>query len=292
MARSTMKIRRILPLAMCATAIVPGLARGQGEGKPQRSRTIKPAPKTAARAPAAAAKRSSPPPPPPDAVSRAWHTPTPGKTAPLDASGRPMLVLQALNTPDRVTLAASSDRGGFSAQDLDRAAHLLRDHSGNEHPVDPRVLDLVYRIAVRFSAHEIRVISGYRTPKNGSHSNHGRGRAVDFVVPGTSDEDVAKFAREQGFVGVGVYPTSGFIHLDVRERSFFWVDYSGPGKKNRTRGVLADLAARSDARALARGEHGVGPFAISSDVDAALAAGDGVGAAAPPGTDDDDNDVL
>lgn len=280
--------RRLLPLATCAIAILPGLARG--EGKAAHPHAQKPVPKTAARAPAASAKRATPAPPRPVAASRAWHAVAPGKTAPLDASGRPMLVLQSINTPDRVTLTASSDRGGFSAEDLDRAAHVLRDHSGNEHPVDPRVLDLVYRVAVHFSAPEIRVLSGYRTPKNGSHSNHGKGRAIDLVVPGTSDEEVAKFAREQGFVGVGVYPTSGFVHLDVRERSFFWIDYSGPGMKNRTRGILADLAVKSDARALARGEHGVGPFAISTDVDAALAASTGSSNAAAPVIEDDDTD--
>lgn len=205
-------------------------------------------------------------------ASRAWHTPTPGKTAPLDGSGRPMLTLQALNMPDHVTIAASTDHGGFSAEDLDRAAHVLRDpRTGDEHPIDRRLLDVVYRVATHFGAPEVRIISGYRTPRNGTPSNHGKGRAIDLVIPGTKDEDVAKFAREQGFAGVGVYPTSGFIHLDVRERSYFWVDYSGPGKRNRTRGILGDLAAKSDARALARGEHGLGPFAISDDVDAALA---------------------
>lgn len=198
--------------------------------------------------------------------------PVPGKTAPLDEGGRPMLTLQALNMPDHVTIPACTTHGGFSAESLDRAAHILRDpRTGNEHPVDPRVLDLVYRVATHFSAHEVRIISGYRTPHNGTHSNHGKGRAIDLVVPGASDEDVAKFAREQGFVGVGVYPTSGFVHLDVRERSFFWVDNSGPGKRNRTRGILGDLAAQSDARALARGDHPIAPFSITSDVDAALA---------------------
>jgi hypothetical protein len=190
-----------------------------------------------------------------------------------------------------VALPASSERGGFSAQDLDRAAHVLREpHSGNEHPVDPRVLDLVYRVQVHFGAPEIRIISGYRTPRHGSHSNHGKGRAIDLVVPGASDEEVARYARDQGFVGVGVYPVSGFVHLDVREHSFFWVDYSGPGKKNRTRGILGDLAAKSDARALARGEHGVGPFAISNDVDAALARTASASAQAGPAIEDDDTD--
>lgn len=222
-------------------------------------------------------------------ASRVWHAAPPGKSAPRDALGRAQLVLQGLNHPDHVTLTAGSDRGGFSAQDLDRAAHVLRESwSGNEHPVDPRVLDLVYRVATHFNAPEVRIISGYRTPKKGSHSNHGKGRAIDLVLPGVSDEEVAKFAREQGFVGVGIYPTSGFVHLDVRERSFFWVDYSGPGKRNRTRGILADLAQKSDQRAVARGERGVPPFIISHDVDGALKA---PGAApSDPSIDDDDDE--
>ncbi|HVJ88905.1 MAG TPA: DUF882 domain-containing protein [Labilithrix sp.] len=201
-----------------------------------------------------------------------------------------MLTLQALNMPDHVTVTANSDRGGFSAEDLDRIAHVLRDpRTGNEHPIDPRVLDLVYRVAVHFSAHEVRVISGYRTPRNGSRSNHGKGRAIDLIIPGVSDEEVARFARDQGFCGVGVYPTSGFIHLDVRERSYFWIDYSGPGKRNRARGILGDLAVQSDARALARGEQGIGPFAISTDVDSALAAAQSINEALYAGPLDDDD---
>jgi uncharacterized protein YcbK (DUF882 family) len=280
---------RFLPLAACAIALASVAGPAYGEGV-ATSKPAKPAPKTASRAPAASAKRPGTP-PGPVAASKVWHTPAPGKSAPLDTAGRPMLTLQALNMPDHVTLTASSEHGGFAAEDLDRAARVLRDpRTGNEHPVDPRVLDLVYRVAVHFSAHEVRIISGYRTPRNGSHSNHGRGRAIDLVVPGASDEDVARFAREQGFVGVGVYPVSGFVHLDVRERSYFWVDSSGPGKRNRTRGILADLAAKSDARALARGEHGIGPFSISTDVDSALAQVVGASGANAPVIEDDDVD--
>jgi uncharacterized protein YcbK (DUF882 family) len=202
-------------------------------------------------------------------------------------------VLQALNHPDHAALTAKSERGGFSAPDLDHAAHVLREAStGNEHPIDPRVLDLVYRLEVHFQAPEIRIISGYRTPRHGSRSNHGKGRAIDLVVPGASDEDVARFAREQGFVGVGVYPVSGFVHIDVRERSFFWVDSSGPGKRNRTRGILADLAAQSDQKALARGERSVGPFNIGNDVDAILAHPPGHGPGPGVNEDDEDDEVA
>ena len=64
----------------------------------------------------------------------------------------------------------------------------------------------------------------------------------DLVVPGASDSDVAKFAREVGFVGVGIYPTSGFVHVDARARSYFWVDSSAPGRRNRERGIMGDLS--------------------------------------------------
>lgn len=205
-------------------------------------------------------------------ASKLWHTAPPGKTAPTDESGKPVLVLQGLNIPDRVELTAASARGGFSAEDLDRAAHVMRDPStGNEHPIDPRLLDTIYRLEVHFHAPEIRIISGYRTPRShGTASNHGKGRAMDLVVPGASDEEVAKLAREQGFSGVGVYPVSGFVHVDVRERSYFWVDTSGPGKRSRIRGVLADLAQRSDAQAAARGERPISPFHVGTDVDTVL----------------------
>ena len=203
---------------------------------------------------------------------RAWHTPAPDRTAPVDDGGRTMLALVALNTHERVELAALSARGGFSQRDLDRAAHLLREPaSGNEHPIEPRVLDALYKIQTNFSAQEIRVVSGYRTASRASAgSNHGRGRAIDVVVPGATDADVAKLAREMGFMGVGIYPVSGFVHVDVRERSYFWVDSSGPGGRNRERGILADVAARADREATARGEHAVRSGAVASDVDAML----------------------
>lgn len=241
----------------------------------------KPAPKPAP------AKKA---PPGPVAASRGWHQVAPGAKAPVDATGRMQLVLQALNTTDRTTLTAHGDHGGFSAEDLDRAAHVLRDpRTGNEHPVDPRTLDLVYRVAAHFNTPEVRIISGYRTPRPGTRSNHGNGRAIDCVFAGTSDEEVAKFAREEGFSGVGTYPVSGFVHLDSRDRSYFWVDASGPGRKNRTRGILGDLAAKSDARAVARGDHAPSPFGISTDVDSALAAvAHASGTANAPEEDDED----
>ena len=191
---------------------------------------------------------------------------------PRDAQGRPMLALHTVNRGESLSLAPSRDGTGFDSIDLDRAAHLLRAASGDEHPVDPRTLALVYRIQTHFNAPEVVFVSGYRVPKPGSRSNHGKGRAMDLIVPGVADEEVARFARDQGFVGVGVYPASQFVHVDIRPRSYFWVDYSGPRAKNRESSIFSELAARGDAAALARGQAPIEPFDVATDVDAALRA--------------------
>ena len=273
------------PLAFAAIAVCAATASVTA---PASADPAKPATTHPATASVSARRPSTQPVP----ASRSWHTATPGKAAPVDANGRPLLVLQGLNIPDHVELTPRSDRGGFSAEDLDRAAHVMRDHSGNEHPVDPRLLDMVYRIQAHFHAHEIRIISGYRTPHGGATSNHGKGRAMDLVVPGASDEEVAKLVREEGFAGVGIYPVSGFVHVDVRERSYFWVDTSGPGKRSRVRGILADVAAKSDAQALARGERSVGPFHVGTDVDAAIGSTAVAANAAPPVVEEDETDSV
>jgi uncharacterized protein YcbK (DUF882 family) len=200
-----------------------------------------------------------------------WHAPS-SKAVARDDGGRPMLVLRSMNRGDALSVPAMRDDGGFEATDLDRLAHLLRASGGEEHPLDPRAISLVYRIQTHFNAPEVVFVSGYRVPKPGSRSNHGKGRAMDLIVPGVADEEVARFARDQGFVGVGVYPASQFVHVDIRPRSYFWVDYSGPRAKNRESSIFSELAARGDAAALARGQAPIEPCDFATDVDAALRA--------------------
>lgn len=198
------------------------------------------------------------------AMVHGWHE-RPEEAAPLTAEGRPMLVLECVNTKERIELRPERDDGGFSASELETAARFLADRrTGASFPTDPRLLDLAYAIARNFDAPLLRVVSGYRVPRPGSNSNHGHGRAIDIVVPGASDEEVAAFARDLGFVGVGTYPKSGFVHIDTRPKSYFWVDRSAPGRRNRTVGILQNLAAQADQRALARGETPPSPFSAPS----------------------------
>ena len=222
--------------------LVVGIATAQS-----RARTVRPNPSHAARPTIPAGYAG---------IVRAWHTATPGKKAPRDTHGRPMLVLHGMYIDERAAISAQSDEGGFYVDDLFHAGHVLREPAtGNEHLPELRTLDLLYRIQRHFDAEEIRVMSAYRTPVPGnSQGLHARGRAVDFVVPGAEDIDVARFARELGFAGVGLYPLGSFVHVDTRERSYFWIDRSGPGHRSRERGILLDVARHADELARAGGE--------------------------------------
>ncbi len=200
------------------------------------------------------------------------HAPMKGEAAPLDELGRPKLVLRSLNTEARGELGAASDQGGFSAEALEIAAVVLADpRSGLRHPVEPLLLDLVYRAARHFRAPEVRVVSGYRKPRGHNTSNHGRGRAIDLILPGVSDKELVAWAKTQGGVGVGLYPVSSFVHLDVRPRSYFWTDASGPGQRSREVPVRGPAAAKADEEGARRGAPRVAPFRLPvrvRDVDA------------------------
>lgn len=194
-----------------------------------------------------------------------WHQPTPNRQPPTDAQGRPALVLVSLNSGESVALPAQSDSGGFSAASLARATHLLRDlRSGLSHPVEPALLDRVYQAQRHFNAQEVRVVSSFRAPGVRGSGNHGRGRAMDLVLPGVSDKDLAAWAQQLGFTGVGIYPNSGYCHLDVRRESHFWVDRSGPGQRGREIPILKEQARKADAEARRRGKSPEIPYMFPS----------------------------
>jgi uncharacterized protein YcbK (DUF882 family) len=184
-----------------------------------------------------------------DMIRRRHAVPSDGPA--LTPEGRAVLAFEILNTEERIELSPVRDDGGWTDDDLERASHALRDPRNNqERSIDARVLDLAYRVQTHFQVNALRVVSCYRR----GGSKHGKGRAIDIVVPGARDEEVARFARTFGFVGVGLYPRSGFIHLDTRPRSYFWVDSSGPGQKSRSVQVFGRVGEESDARAVERGE--------------------------------------
>jgi len=93
----------------------------------------------------------------------------------------------------------------------------------------PELLVRLQQVAGRFPGKTIEIVSGHR-PEARSTSRHHHGRALDMRVEGVSRERLRDFARSLEATGVGYYPNSVFVHLDVREDKGYWVDRSGPGE--------------------------------------------------------------
>jgi uncharacterized protein YcbK (DUF882 family) len=105
--------------------------------------------------------------------------------------------------------------------------------TGEKLAIDPRLIALVGRVSEHFSGRTIRVVSGFRpyTPAQYTlHSNHNRGRAMDFSIEGVPNAAVRDYCRTFRDAGVGYYPNSTFVHLDVRTGRAYWVDYARPGE--------------------------------------------------------------
>ena len=58
-------------------------------------------------------------------------------------------------------------------------------------------------------------VAGKKGRQVARNSHHTLGEAVDFRLPGISTRKVRDWARSIGLGGVGYYPSSGFIHVDV-----------------------------------------------------------------------------
>lgn len=99
--------------------------------------------------------------------------------------------------------------------------------------MNERLLMLLAQVSDHFAGRPLRVVSGYRTTSWVEESKHPLGRACDFVVLGVPNKVVRDYLRSLESVGVGYYPNSSFVHLDVREKTTYWVDYAGPGEPPR-----------------------------------------------------------
>lgn len=180
----------------------------------------------------------------------------PEAAAPPDADPAPdlpPLMIVRRYDGERFCLTPASKEGGFDEDDLAIARQAwARRKTGSTHEIHPRLLDLLYRTARHFKAPHIVLTSGYRPERITSY--HAHGRALDFRVPGVNCRTLAKHLRTFGFVGVGLYPRTGGVHLDIRPSSYFWISYAPRGVRWRERGILHGLARQMDREALERGE--------------------------------------
>jgi uncharacterized protein YcbK (DUF882 family) len=139
-----------------------------------------------------------------------------------------------VSTPMSRFNGAALDSNGRLRPSAVRALNALFG-AGGRHPALPeRLIRLLVRVSDTFGGRPIRVVSGYRTSSYYEDSRHKLSSAVDFRVHGVPNAVICEYLREIEDVGVGYYPNSSFVHLDVRSHSAYWVDYSGPGEAPRS----------------------------------------------------------
>ena len=113
-------------------------------------------------------------------------------------------------------------------QTLQTRFHMfLRDHYTNQATrMDTRLISVLTRVAGKFQAPRIDVVSGYRSPKYNlmlrkkgrqvaRDSQHTHGNAVDFRIKGVGTRQVLHYVRSLRVGGVGFYPHSQFVHSDT-----------------------------------------------------------------------------
>lgn len=143
------------------------------------------------------------------------------------------LQFEALHTGERLKVDYWVD-GAYVPGALASVNRVLRDcRSGEVHAIDPKLLDLLHQIGHRLEIPGgYQVISGYRSPATNAmlhdktsgvanKSLHMVGKAIDIRVPGRALEKVHSTALSLKVGGVGFYPKSDFVHVDVgRPRSW------------------------------------------------------------------------
>jgi uncharacterized protein YcbK (DUF882 family) len=114
---------------------------------------------------------------------------------------------------------------------LDKLNYFLRDHNTQDvASYDPKEFDVLHAMLARLGKLDsvINVVCGYRTPetnatlRHGSpqtgvaeHSQHMEGHAIDLRVPGVTTARLRDAALSLQAGGVGYYPVSQFVHVDV-----------------------------------------------------------------------------
>jgi uncharacterized protein YcbK (DUF882 family) len=154
------------------------------------------------------------------------------------------LWLDVLNSREEYRIRLYDSAGRMRLEAIREASWAMRDlRAGRTRSVNPRLLAMLYLIQQHYDR-ELEVVSGYRVRgMNATEgSRHGAASACDIRIEGASIREIARFA-ESSFanVGVGYYPTSQFVHVDSRARTFYWVDYSGSGQRSRTRARSIDI---------------------------------------------------
>jgi uncharacterized protein YcbK (DUF882 family) len=127
--------------------------------------------------------------------------------------------------------------GSYDVEALKQLSHFFRcKRTDTATEMEPRLFAILSHVYDHFGR-RIEVTSGYRNQRH-TTSNHYRGSASDIMVQDVAPKKLRAFLEtlDAGGMGIGLYPTSGFVHVDVRPPpSYRWIDYSAtdPDDPNR-----------------------------------------------------------
>lgn len=160
------------------------------------------------------------------------------RTEPLDKPSGDIWV-RAENLNEEVRANIYKPDGSFNEESLAQLDELFRcARTGAVRAVRAELYEQLSRFYDHFEGKRIDLVSGFRFAERNS-SRHYHASAMDIRIKGVSIKEMYKYAEslDAGGMGVGLYPTSGFIHVDYRapgEPSYRWTDTSGPdhGKKS------------------------------------------------------------
>ena len=125
--------------------------------------------------------------------------------------------------------------GHYDEKALLRLAHLLRDRrDGQQHKIDAQLFDVLHRLQSTLGTEDpYQVICGYRSKVTNDklhktrkgvakNSLHVQGKAIDVRLERVALKELSNAARSLKAGGVGYYPKSNFVHLDIRPKPTFW----------------------------------------------------------------------
>ena len=118
--------------------------------------------------------------------------------------------------------------GEYLDEPLAEIDYIMRDHrTGEIKSIDPLLLDLLNAIKKRLGLNRpFHIISGYRSPETNAllrkidkgvacKSLHMKGKAVDIRLPNVELSLLRKVTTDLRRGGVGYYPKSDFVHVDL-----------------------------------------------------------------------------
>lgn len=143
------------------------------------------------------------------------------------ASTERRLLFQHTHTGERLSVCYWKN-GEYIEEGMVSINRFFRDfRTGEIKRIDTGLIDLIYTISETVG-HDVSfdLVSGYRSPetneklrKNSSgvarKSLHLMGQAADIRVPGLQTSKLRAIAIDIGMGGVGYYPESDFVHVDI-----------------------------------------------------------------------------